>query len=118
MVWYERGGAAHVEWFSVDAASSTRTLINDPNSAGAIEAFTSVSAPPTGVTILNPQLQSNSFVLFFQSETGRTYTVQSSTDLNSWGSSGVAAVSGNGGVLNVSIPTQTASQTFYRVQTQ
>ena len=118
MVWYERGGGANVEWFSVDAASDTRTLINDPNSVGAIKAFTSVSAPPTGVTILSPQLQTNNVVLSFQSETGKTYTVQFSPDLNSWGSSGAAAVSGNGGVLSVSIPTQTASKAFYRVQTQ
>ena len=118
MVWYERGGGAHVEWFSVDVVSGTRTLINDPNSAGAIKAFTSLTAPPTGVTILNPRFQPNSFVLSFQSETGKTYTVQSSPDLNSWGSSGVAPVPGNGGLLNISIPTQTGSKAFYRVQTQ
>ena len=118
LVWYERGGSAFVEWFSVDRATSTRTLINDPNSATAIKAFTSVSTPATGVTLLAPHIQGNSFVLSFQSETGRTYTVQSSADLSSWGSSGVAPVTGNGAVLNVSIPTPTASQNFYRVQTQ
>jgi hypothetical protein len=118
MVWYERGGGAFVEWFSVDRITGTRTLINDPNTSTALKAFASLSAPPTGVTILNPQLQANSFALSFQSETGRTYTVQSSPDLNSWNSSGVAPVSGNGAVLNVSIPIPAASQTFYRVQTE
>jgi hypothetical protein len=45
MVWYERGGGAHVEWFSVDVATGTRTLINDPGATSAVKAFTSVSAP-------------------------------------------------------------------------
>jgi hypothetical protein len=46
MVWYERGGGAHVEWFSADfAASPTRTLINDPATSSAIKAYRSVLAP-------------------------------------------------------------------------
>lgn len=49
MVWYERGGGAFVEWFSVDPTSGERTLINDPNSANAVKAY--VSAPDL------PQLQ-------------------------------------------------------------
>ena len=28
MVWYERGGGAHVEWFSVDRSNGDRILIN------------------------------------------------------------------------------------------
>ncbi len=118
MVWYERGGSAFVEWFSVDRTTGARTLVNDPNSPTAIKAFTSVSAPTVGVTILNPRIQANSFVLSFQSETGRTYTIQSSPDLNTWGSAGITPVSGNNGLIDVPIPTPTASQTFYRVQTQ
>ena len=77
-----------------------------------------VTAPPTGVTLLNPQFQTNSFVLSFQSEAGRTYTVESSPDLSSWGSSGVAPAAGNGGVLVVPIPMPTASRTFYRVKSE
>lgn len=46
MVWYERGGGAHVEWFSVDPGTGERTLINDPNAASAIKAYTSVTAAP------------------------------------------------------------------------
>jgi hypothetical protein len=117
MVWYERGGSAFVEWFSVDRLTNTRTLINDPSSTVAVKAFTSVTAPPTGVTIL-PRFRPNSFVLSFQSETGKTYTVESSPDLNSWGSSGVAPAPGNGGVLSLPIPAPTASHTFYRVKTE
>lgn len=37
-VWYERGGGAHAEWFSVDRGTDTRILINS-NDAGAIKAW-------------------------------------------------------------------------------
>jgi hypothetical protein len=47
MIWYERGGGAHAEWFSVNLADGTRTLINDPQSASAIKAWQAVDAPPT-----------------------------------------------------------------------
>ncbi|PYL01732.1 MAG: hypothetical protein DME19_00665 [Verrucomicrobia bacterium] len=43
MVWYERGGAAFVEWFSVDPGTGARTLINDPAAPGSIKAFTSIA---------------------------------------------------------------------------
>jgi hypothetical protein len=46
MVWYERAGGAHVEWFSADFTPAVaRTLINDPASAGAIQAYLDVTAP-------------------------------------------------------------------------
>jgi hypothetical protein len=44
LIWFERGGGAHVEWFSVNRTTSERTLINDPNTASAIKAYTSVGA--------------------------------------------------------------------------
>lgn len=39
MVWYERGGNAYAEWFSVNPASGERILINDPNEPRAIKAY-------------------------------------------------------------------------------
>lgn len=54
LLWYERGGDAYAEWFSVDSISGVRTLINDPNSPGAIKAFLDVAAPATAAV----QLQS------------------------------------------------------------
>lgn len=38
-LWYERGGAAHGEWFSVDVATGQRVLINDLSQPGAVPAF-------------------------------------------------------------------------------
>jgi hypothetical protein len=39
LLWYERGGGAHVEFYTVDPTTGDRTLINDPNTATAIKAF-------------------------------------------------------------------------------
>lgn len=38
-LWYERGGAAHGEWFSVDVATGDRFLINDTTNALGVAAF-------------------------------------------------------------------------------
>jgi len=43
-LWYERGGSAHGELFSVDRTSGVRTLINDSESADAIKAYLSVTS--------------------------------------------------------------------------
>ena len=43
LVWFERGGGAYVELFTVDRVSGVRTLINDATSP--IKAFRSVVAP-------------------------------------------------------------------------
>jgi hypothetical protein len=51
MVWYERSGAGYAEWFSVDPATGTRTLINDSNSAGAIKAWSEIQIVAPQVTV-------------------------------------------------------------------
>ncbi|HKS36449.1 MAG TPA: hypothetical protein VJW76_04610 [Verrucomicrobiae bacterium] len=45
MLWYERGGGAHVELFSVNRTTAEKTLVNDPGTPSAIKAFRGVSAP-------------------------------------------------------------------------
>jgi hypothetical protein len=42
LVWYERGGGAHVEWFSVDRSTGDRTLLN---ATGGIVAYAALTAP-------------------------------------------------------------------------
>lgn len=42
LVWYERGGGAHVEWFTVDRTTGARTLVNG---AGGVAAYATVAAP-------------------------------------------------------------------------
>jgi hypothetical protein len=44
MVWYERGGDAHAEFFSVNRSTGEKILINDPNNPAAIKAYISLNA--------------------------------------------------------------------------
>ncbi len=44
LVWYERGGDAHVEWFTVNRSTGERTLVN-ADAAGAIKAYTTAVQP-------------------------------------------------------------------------
>ncbi|MBI2928676.1 MAG: hypothetical protein HYY24_23685, partial [Verrucomicrobia bacterium] len=44
-MWYEYQGNAYAEWFSVNTATSERTLINDPNTPTAIKAYLDVQTP-------------------------------------------------------------------------
>ena len=46
LVWYERGGGAHAEWYSENLATGDRILINDPASGAAIKAYVDAPAPP------------------------------------------------------------------------
>lgn len=46
LVWYERGGGAHVEFFTVNPATGERTLVNDPNVETAIKAYRELGAAP------------------------------------------------------------------------
>lgn len=46
LVWYERGGGAHLEWFSVDPTTGDRILINDSAHPKAIKAYATVELPP------------------------------------------------------------------------
>ena len=42
LVYYERAGDAHVEWFSVDLGTGEKTLLNDPDSPDSVKAYVSV----------------------------------------------------------------------------
>lgn len=118
MIWYERGGNAYSEWFSVDVASGDRTLINDAAAAGSVKAFTSVATAPAAVTITSPHFDGGNLVVSFQSESGRTYTLDSSLDLQAWADSGVAPATGNGSTLQLTVPAPSGAHTFYRVKAQ
>ena len=41
-MWYERGGSAYGEWYSVDLTTGDRTLINDPEKENSIKAYKTV----------------------------------------------------------------------------
>lgn len=45
MVWYERGGGAYVELFTVNRTTAEKTLVDDPGAPSAIKAYRGVSVP-------------------------------------------------------------------------
>jgi hypothetical protein len=49
MVWYERGGNAYAEWFSVNVATGERILIGDWSVPASIKAFTEIFITPQPV---------------------------------------------------------------------
>ena len=49
LLWYERGGGAFVELFTVNPTTGDRTLVNDTNSATAIKAYRDLGAAPAVV---------------------------------------------------------------------
>jgi len=46
LLWYERGGNAYCEWYSMDRTTDARTLINDPASPNAVKAYLDAVAAP------------------------------------------------------------------------
>ena len=53
LVWYERGGGAHVEWFTVNQATGEKILVN---ATGGIAAYTSAIAAPPVQLLASPSL--------------------------------------------------------------
>ena len=51
MVWYERAGAGHAEWFSVNPTTGERTLLNDAAAAGSIKAWSAVDIVAPSITL-------------------------------------------------------------------
>ena len=119
LVWFQTRGGAHVQWYSADPATGAPiALINDTSNPASIKAYRTISATSTGPQILNPHFQGAAFVFSFQTQVGKTYTVLSSSTLPTWGSSGIAPISGTGGVYSVNVASPSGSQTFYQIQQQ
>jgi hypothetical protein len=58
--WWEGGGGANLEWFVLDEATGTKTLINDTEVPGHVPAFRSSSAPSQPyVTYITPALNAS-----------------------------------------------------------
>ena len=81
LVWYERGGAAFVEWFTVNRSTRERTLINDPARAGAIKAYVEATRTQlrlqSAAVVTGPYTDDASAVI---NETARTVSVPVSGD--------------------------------------
>ena len=73
---------------------------------------------PLPVFILNPMRIGNNFILSFVTEAGRTYAVQYTSSLNPIDWRPLTDVPGNGALISVTNQDVTATQRFYRVQTE
>ncbi len=81
LVWYERGGAAFIEWFAVNRATGERTLINDPAQPAAIKAYVQATRAAlkleSAAAVSGPYAEDTSAVI---NESARTVTVSLSGD--------------------------------------
>lgn len=50
-MWYQRGGNAYAQWYSVDRTTGVRTLINDTNSPSAIQAYLAPGAASASIRV-------------------------------------------------------------------
>jgi hypothetical protein len=103
-LWYQRGGDAYGQWFSVNPTTGVRVLINDPNSTNAIRAYLSASNPARP-QFARPSLQNGQLTITW---TGGGI-LQESTDLHTW-----TVVPGSS-ASTYSVSIGTASSKFYRV---
>jgi len=116
LLYYEGGGDADVEWYSVDRATGTATLINDPNTPGSIKAFierVGTPLPPQAPKLLNPAASAGNFGFSFASEVGRAYTVEFKNSLKDAAWQTLRTLNGDGTALPVTDPV--AGARFYRV---
>lgn len=104
-LWYQRGGNAYGQWFSVNRTTGETILINDPNSTNAVQAYltATIAAPPL---FTMPVLKNGQLTLTW---TG-SGILQESIDLRTW-----APVNGNPVGTYTFSPAAGPGNKFYRV---
>jgi hypothetical protein len=88
------------------------------SSGGSTFVVSAAAPPPAPVTLLNPARSGTNFQFSFQSQAGKTHTVQSRTNLvlGTW--QDVTNFPGDGGLKLISLPAGPHPQTYYRVNTE
>jgi hypothetical protein len=77
LLWYERGGGAFVEFYTLNRSTGDRTLVNDPNAANAIKAYRELVE--TFQVSVSGQT-ANSLTLSWTGGTGK-FLIQKKTDI-------------------------------------
>ena len=113
LLYFEGDGLASLELYSINRANGQQILVNDLNNGGAIQTFRDVP-----VVILNPAHTGNVSTFSFQTQAGRTHTVEYKNALTNGPWQTLQIVGGNGSVTNITDNTATGSSRFYRVSTQ
>jgi hypothetical protein len=117
LLYYQGGFGASVELYSINRLTGVPALINDPANPGSIKVYRSSSASGL-LTLLNPAHSGTTTTFNFQTQSGKTHTVQYKTALTNAVWQTLKVVAGNGAVTNITDTTATNTARFYRVSTQ
>jgi hypothetical protein len=119
------GDSYAVYTLDYSAASAAQTLIVEYRSSRVYDMdYGNVAFPaatlnraslPPPLRILNPHIESASYVFSFPTESGKSYTVQRAAELPSASWQTVETITGDGNTATISDP-MTAGQAFYRVR--
>ncbi|MEI2723689.1 MAG: hypothetical protein V9H26_09135 [Verrucomicrobiota bacterium] len=112
MLWFERGGGAHVElWVHDRNNPANNWLVGDP--AGPVRAWQQVRPH-----IATSSKSGNSFSCTLHSYTGVAYVLEYKNAMTDPSWTPLAPVPGNGGDLTLNDPTASVSGRFYQVRVQ
>ena len=114
----EGNGFANIEFYSVNRTNGTVILINNLTNAAAVQVFTSAAAPATPVTLLNPAHGGVTSTFSFQTQAGKTHTVQYKNLLTDAVWQTLQTITGAGNITNVIDATANGTSRYYRVGTQ
>ena len=113
---YEGTGFASVEFYSVNRTNGTVILINDLANADAAQVFTTSAASP--VTLLSPAHGGVNTTFSFQTQAGRTHTIQYKNLLADAVWLTLQTLTGAGNITNITDATASGPARFYRVASQ
>lgn len=113
---YEGTGFASVEFYSVNRTNGTIILINDLVNADAAQVFTTSAASP--VTLLSPAHGGVNTTFSFQTQAGRTHTIQYKNLLTDAVWLTLQTITGAGNITNITDSTASGPARFYRVASQ
>ena len=118
LLYYQGGFGGSVQFYSLDRATGTPALINDPANGNSIKTYRTSSALVTGVNLLNPAHTASTTTFNFLTQAGKTHTVQYKNALSDAVWQTLLIVTGNGANTNLTDNTATGTKRFYRVATQ
>ena len=112
---YEATSFANLEFYSVNRTNGTVILINNLTNADATQVFTSSASSP--ITLLNPAHSGVTTTFSFQTQTGKTHTVQYKNLLTDATWLTLQTISGAGNITNVTDVAASGTSRFYRIYT-
>jgi Concanavalin A-like lectin/glucanases superfamily len=90
----------------------------DPTEVSFLDEFTFTSSAPSSITMQNPRLSGTNFQFQFQTQSGHTHYVLSTTNLvtGPWVTN--RTITGDGSVQLIAVPCNSPQQQFFQISTQ